>query len=125
MGDRGHVKIESTFDNPPVYLYTHWGANELPQTVARAIARRERWDDPEYLARIVFEQMIHDLSTFGKETGLGIGTQAHGDVWRIVTLDIEEQKALVHDRGELVESWEFDRLADDYTPTEFREVERV
>ena len=120
MGDRAQVKIVSTHeDEPPVFLYTHWGARELVDVVGRAIARGERWNDMEYLGRIVFEQMLHDLSDPGRETGLGIGTRRHGDIWREVVLDLAEQKCLVYDHGDIRESVEFDRMEDVYTPTDF------
>lgn len=32
MGDRANVKVTSQYTGT-VYLYTHWGGTELPQTV--------------------------------------------------------------------------------------------
>ena len=37
MGDRGQIKITAQ-GLPDLYLYTHWGANSLPQVVANALA---------------------------------------------------------------------------------------
>jgi hypothetical protein len=67
MGDRGNIVLhygthktrdgEREYD--PVYLYTHWHGSELPAILARALDRgRERWDDPSYLARIIFSEMV-------------------------------------------------------------------
>ena len=93
MGDRGQVLVKDI----GVYLYTHWGASGLIDVVREAIARRERWDDPEYLARIVFCAMVAGQE---KElTGFGIGTHLHDDVWRLVELDCDEEKIRVFQIG--------------------------
>lgn len=73
MGDRAQVLVK----DEGVYLYTHWGGHALQAVVRRALARRERWDDPEYLARILFCEMIGD--DVDGETGYGIGTNEHCD----------------------------------------------
>lgn len=71
MGDRGQVQING------VYLYTHWGASELIENVQKAIRKRRRWDDYEYLTRIIFDVMKGDDTT--SETGFGIGAIGGGD----------------------------------------------
>lgn len=83
MGSRAQVHIVDT----GVWLYTHWGATTLPQTVANALARDARWNDPEYLARIIFDQMTERS---GDTTGHGIGMQQHGDVYRVVHINCSE-----------------------------------
>lgn len=78
MGDRGQVKING------VYLYTHWGATSLVKDVQTALKRRWRWDDHEYLARIILDVMVG--KSHGTERGYGIGTEKHGDIWRLVEI---------------------------------------
>ena len=85
MGARTQVYIKDT----KVYLYSHYDSFEIETIVAKALSKRWRWDDPEYLARIIFDAMIGD--SFGEETGYGIGTQQHGDIDNLVTIDCEEQ----------------------------------
>lgn len=70
MGDRANVRVNGSVDGDYVHLYTHWGASELPRDLRDALARRVRWDDPQYLARIIFCQMIGDDTR--SETGFGI-----------------------------------------------------
>lgn len=85
MGDRGQVKIAG------VYLYTHWGAEDLVQDVKKALSLNWRWDDLEYLARIIFDVISKDQQ--GEETGFGIGIKQHGDIWRLI--EIEDNKIIV------------------------------
>lgn len=70
MGTRGNVVVHEG-DRPAVYLYQHYGANHLPETVAAALARgKGRWNDAPYLARIIFSEMIRD--DIDGDTGYGI-----------------------------------------------------
>ena len=95
MGDRGQVFIESK----GIYLYTHWGAWELIEAVKRALAKRWRWDDHEYLARIIFDEMIGE--DFKTETGYGIGTTRHDDIWRLITIT-KNNKVIVNDNDKII-----------------------
>ena len=89
MGDRGHIVIEQYGETAaPVVLYTHWYATELPQIVADALSHEKRWSDHEYLARIIFDELSARSSDF---TGCGIGTQKHGDTWRTIVVDPNNQ----------------------------------
>lgn len=82
-----------------VYLYTHWGATELYEDVKNAIRKKWRWDDPEYLTRIIFDEMTKGVQ--GRETGYGIGTEMAGDIWRLVTVDCEKFTVSVEDYGRI------------------------
>lgn len=77
MGDRANVFVqvaERTVTNPGhVVFYTHWGGYKLPIAVKKALSKRERWDDPSYLARIIFCQMTE--GRWDETTGFGISTE--------------------------------------------------
>ena len=89
MGDRANVKVLYGYDHPPVYLYTHWGGHDLPATVHGALKRKERWDDPSYLARIVFDAMVGgDKGT----TGHGIAPYLPDNEHPIIVLDSDNRK---------------------------------
>lgn len=90
MGNRGQIKVEQRGDDPAVYLYSHWNASGLPALLARALQPGERWDDHEYLARIIFDKLSADTSR--DHLGVGIGTNQHGDVWRVIEVDPDEQE---------------------------------
>lgn len=93
MGDRGQVRLKSR-SLPDLYFYSHWGATDLPWVVAQGLERgKSRWGDDEYLNRIIFSEIIKN-DVLG-ETGFGIGTILHGDVWKVVEIDHEKQTARV------------------------------
>jgi len=88
MGDRAQVRFIDRFGNK-VWFYTHWRGSDLEETVRRAIKRADdggRLDDDEYFARIVFNEMTRgeELET----TGFGIGFEKHGDVSRVITINL-------------------------------------
>jgi len=92
MGDRGNVYVHAG-DFPGVYLYSHWGGSGLAETTRRALARgRDRWDDDQYLARIIFCEMVkNDLEG---TTGYGISAyQGDGDL--ICSVDCETKTVTV------------------------------
>ena len=70
MGNRGNVVLKYS-EGEKIYLYTHWSGSSLNSIVKSALERGEsRWDDPSYLARIVFSEMIKDQVM--ETTGFGI-----------------------------------------------------
>lgn len=92
MGDRGHVYVEPGDGTPGVWFYAHWAGSSLPGTVADALDRgRERWTDDQYLARIIFCEMVQPevLGT----TGYGIGARPgdNGDGGRVVRVNVAER----------------------------------
>jgi len=75
MGDRGNIVcLYGDDEKTEIWFYTHWMGSALPQILARALDRgRERWEDPSYLARIIFSQMLMDSGQLEDLTGFGIG----------------------------------------------------
>lgn len=111
MGDRAQVHVidERGEYGTDIWLYTHWGGRALPHTVATAIAREERWNQVEYLARIIFSEMIR--GDIEGETGYGIGNHQHGDVYRVATVDVGEKVVLYEGWNEETRGLTFDKLA--------------
>jgi len=90
MSTRSQVKIISDDFNVPIYLYQHCDGYALYKIVKNAIVRgKDRWNDPEYLARIIFSEMIKD--SIMDDIGYGIGTSEHGDIEYLVTVNIDNQ----------------------------------
>lgn len=71
MGDRGNIAVQE--NGKRVWFYTHWSGWNMPALVHKAIAKRERWDDPPYLARIVFCALV--AGHVDGTTGFGISTE--------------------------------------------------
>ena len=70
-----------------IYLYTHWGAERLEQVLREALMRgQSRWDDPPYLARIIFSEMIQDevMDTIG----YGIAPYVMDDEFPTIEVDL-------------------------------------
>lgn len=95
MGDRANVIVKTGGEQ--VCLYSHWGGTELPQTLRAAMIRgKSRWDDPQYLARIIFCEMAkgHEMDT----TGLGI-SQTIGDGGNaILEVDVDKQTVQINQK---------------------------
>ena len=98
MGTRSQVH----FVNSGVYLYQHWDGNLLSSRVQRGLSLNERWDDEEYLTRIIFDSMKSEIEAYLKKeygekpyTGFGIGTIRHWDIEYLVEIDVEKQTVKV------------------------------
>ena len=84
MGDRGNIQITQTYQvadgsrqEATAFLYTHWGGSEVATVLASALKRGyDRTDDPEWLSRIIFQELIGDDHS---NTGFGISLGAVGD----------------------------------------------
>jgi hypothetical protein len=88
MGDRGNIVIRDRGDD--VWLYTHWRGSDIAEVVAEALALKQRWDDPAYLARI-----IADVLWGGQErstTGFGISCCMGDNEHPILVVDCDTQK---------------------------------
>lgn len=98
MGTRSQVH----FVNSGVYLYQHWDGNLLSSRVQRGLSLNERWNDEEYLTRIIFDSMKSEIEAYLKKeygekpyTGFGIGTTRHWDIEYLVEIDVEKQTVKV------------------------------
>lgn len=90
MGDRGNIVIRQDGTNAnDVWFYTHWSGSEIGETVKAALARKLRWEDPSYLARIVFDELTKGRQ--GDETGFGISCQLQDNEHPIVVVDVPKQ----------------------------------
>ncbi len=83
-------QIEITGPYGRVYLYTHNTASDLINIVSDVLSRQVRWDDPDYLARMIFCRMV-PKDKWNDELGFGIGTQLYKDVNMLISLDTVHQ----------------------------------
>lgn len=103
MGDRANIVIVPGWEpRLPVYLYTHWGGEGLPEKVSLALSPQQRWDDASYLARIVFDVLKGgDAEGF---TGFGISAVLTDNEHHLLVLDCGTREVVVlreadHDIG--------------------------
>ncbi len=87
--ESGQVEIVSAW-NKRVYLYTHSGAKGLVARVHSTLSKKKRWDDPDYLARMIFCDMI-PKEKWDSDRGFGISTDLCSSVNLLITIDIESQ----------------------------------
>lgn len=108
MGERGQILIKDT----GVYLYTHWGGHGLKEMLQNVLSRNVRWNDEEYLSRIIFSEMIKD--EIDGETGYGIGTMEHGDLnYPLLIIDVKKQTI-----KEQSKTWTFEKFITENFNTE-------
>ena len=119
MGDRRSVIVtESDTAEAQVVLYTHWSGSALPDTVAAALDRaRDRWDDPTYLTRAIFSEMIRVenpddvIEALMSTTGLGIeailaGSEDYCEASPGYDLYVDVKAQTVYDGDETTYSFE-------------------
>jgi hypothetical protein len=97
----GQVEIIGPFGR--VYLYTHDYAKNLVAFVHESLSRRVRWDDPDYLSRIIFCSMI-PYNEINNEQGFGIGTQMYVDINLLITIDTTSQTIEISSYGSGVDN---------------------
>jgi hypothetical protein len=84
MGDRANVLVKD--GDSRVYLYTHWNGWFLPDTLQAALRRgRDRWIDGQYLARIIFCEMVKETEM--ETTGYGIFSDIRDNGHDILSVD--------------------------------------
>lgn len=89
MGDRANIAIKQSNTDECVILYTHSSGYRLPAMLHEAISRRVRWDDEQYLSRIIFDAMTDQCQ--GDETGFGITTRVWDNSYPILVVDPNKQ----------------------------------
>ena len=90
MGDRVNIAVQDGGNR--IYLYSQWGGHSAPETVRKALAWSQRWDDPSYLTRIIFCTMIGDNKG---ETGFGIGTRLDDNEHPILVVDCDSKTVTI------------------------------
>ena len=98
MGERGQIKIGN------IFLYTHWEGYAIKKMLQNALAKKWRWDDEEYLRRIIFCEMVkNDIE---QETGYGIGDALHTDLnYPLLEVDVKNQE-IIEDK----KKWSFEKF---------------
>ena len=91
MGTRGQVCVRGNHGD--VYLYRHFDAQNLLNDVYVGLSYGQRWDDGDYIARMIFEQMISGNND--KVYSFGICTHQHSDIDLLVIVDCKKQEVII------------------------------
>lgn len=88
MGMRRNISLQyEGRTEPSIYLYTHWGADGLEQTLAQSIERgKGRWGDSSYLARVIASDMFKDAGD--DITGYGLAPYVMDDEYPTLHVDL-------------------------------------
>lgn len=95
MGMRQNIALIFEGTTGTIYVYSHWGGgptrrdSELHARLKKALARKERWDDEGYLARIIISEVIRDA--LDEETGYGIQPYEVDPEFPTIKVDLAKQ----------------------------------
>lgn len=89
MGDRCNIRFRAETGDQPIYFYSHWGGDQLPIVLQNALKQHKRWDDDQYLSRIIFCAMIKDAVS--SEHGFGISLRLYDNEHPIINVNVETQ----------------------------------
>lgn len=109
MGDRANIQVKEDNNDSGVFLYTHWAGSKLPETLQNALKKRWRWNDFQYLTRIIFDEMVGEYH--GQETGYGISSRVGDGEKRVLIVNCESQTVSIG--GESMPFGKFIALAPD------------
>ncbi len=102
MGDRANIYLEMPGnDGAPsgVYLYTHYSGYEWPERLREALEfGRGRWDDDQYLARIITSRVFADL--VDDEVGGGLSLRIGDNEYAIIVADLINRQVSFVDPGQ-------------------------
>jgi len=109
MGDRGNIIVRSTSYNSEkpsdIYLYTHSKGSYIKDVLKAALLRRERWDDPAYLTRIIFNELQgDDRGSIGFGISCGICDNEHP----LLFVDVDKQEVFTMTESD---KKEYDRMS--------------
>lgn len=90
---RQNVGLKYSNHKNKIYIYSHWdgdkGMSPLKKMVQRAIARKQRWYDESYLARIITSEILS--KDIDGETGYGIAPYPSDEEYPTIKVDLEKQ----------------------------------
>lgn len=78
-----------------VFLYTHDTADTLVKDVHDALKVGTRWNDPDYLSKMIFCRML-PIECWLEDKGFGIGTQMYNDVNLLISVNTINQTITIH-----------------------------
>ena len=113
----GQIEIRGPYGS--VFLYTHDLAHNILHIVYDVLNRKLKWEDPDYLARMLFCKLVPPES-WNSDKGFGIGTQMYYDIKLLITIDTVSKKIIITNfemDGAYGRSlhYEFDKFIENFT----------
>lgn len=100
MGDRGNIVMHYEVGGE-IYFYSHWRGSDLPKILQAALLKgKDRWDDSQYLPRIVFCELVKGDE--GGRTGYGISPTIGDNEYALLHVHLGNQTIKLRDH-----SWTF------------------
>lgn len=122
MGSRTQIRIRFNNGTPDVYLYSHWKSYMMLDILKESLEfakQQRRLNDPEYLARIVFDKMKGD--DINSSTGYGIGTSLHGDLDCWSEINGTEDSISLHKESKLASiTYSIDTFLSDFETIKYK-----
>lgn len=98
---------DDKYPHAPIYLYSHSSGFDMWKVLQDALAKKWRWNDEAYFARILFDELTKN--SHGKETGFGIASYICDNEYPILAIDCHAQKVLVETQeGKKLASYSFE-----------------
>ena len=94
MGARSNIVVQEQ-DGARIWLYGHWMGEDSINVVRDTLAKRDRWDDSPYLARMLFSEMVK--GSIDETTGFGISTVMCDNEYPIIVLEPHTEMAWLED----------------------------
>lgn len=97
------AQVQVVGEHGSVYLYTHDNASTLVSVVHEVLSRKQRWDDADYLTRIIFCAMI-PYDKWSDDKGFGIGTQYLIDTNLLIVINVVTKHISISSYGSGVDN---------------------
>lgn len=102
MGDRGNIFfVDHEIDSETyggLYLYSHWAGSGMWLMCKEGLKRgKSRWGDSQYLARILFCDVVRDI--LDETTGAGLSTFMGDNEHQIIRVNDLKYEVSFHDPG--------------------------
>jgi hypothetical protein len=93
MGDRANIKFVEQ-NGGTMYFYTHGnGLDFMKDALKAALSKRDRWDDEQYLARIIFCEVVKDACD--ETTGFGLSTEIGDGEDQVIVVSVKDQTVAI------------------------------
>jgi hypothetical protein len=116
MGDKANIVMRYG-PNKDIFFYGHLAGEDYVKAAQRALAMKWRWDDPAYLARIVWDEFCGEV---GDETGYGISLGPRDNEHPYLIIDMPRQRVLLQkereydkEGGAVLQEWTFEEFIAD------------